>query len=54
LKEGLAGFEKLVALGDERLQELNARAPDFQNSDDMPTLEFRRLPGKVGLFYSNN
>ncbi|MFL5356082.1 spermidine synthase [Archangium sp.] len=54
LKEGLAGFEKLVALGDKRLAELNAKAPDFQNSDDMPTLEFRRLPGKVGLFYSNN
>ncbi|KFA87676.1 fused MFS/spermidine synthase [Archangium violaceum] len=54
LENGLAGFEELIALGDEKLQELASRAPEFQNSDDMPTLEFRRLPGKVGLFYSNN
>ncbi|QRK04939.1 fused MFS/spermidine synthase [Archangium violaceum] len=54
LKDGLAGFEKLIAVGDERLQELAARAPEFRNSDDMPSLEFRRLPGKLGLFHSNN
>jgi spermidine synthase len=54
LENGLAGFEELIALGDEKLQELASRAPEFRNSDDMPTLEFRRLPGKVGLFYSNN
>ena len=54
LENGLAGFEELIALGDEKLQELAARAPEFQNSDDMPALEFRRLPGKLGLFYSNN
>ncbi|AKJ02070.1 spermidine synthase [Archangium gephyra] len=54
LDNGLAGFEELIALGDEKLQELASRAPEFRNSDDMPTLEFRRLPGKVGLFYSNN
>jgi spermidine synthase len=51
---GLAGFERLVAVGDETLKELSLREPAFRNSDDMPSLEFRRLPGQLGLFYSNN
>ncbi|HYI02112.1 fused MFS/spermidine synthase [Hyalangium sp.] len=54
IQDGLPGFEKLIALGDETLKELSSRAPAFRNSDDMPTLEFRRLPGQLGLFYSNN
>lgn len=53
LKGGLEGFEKLIAMGDEKIHELDALTPDFRNSDDMPTLEFRRLAG-LGLFYSNN
>ena len=54
IANGLAGLEKLVAMGDQKLEELSARAPAFRNSDDMPALEFRRLPGRLGLFYSNN
>jgi spermidine synthase len=54
LDGGLAGFEKLIALGDDELRELASRAPEFRISDDMPTLEFRRIPGQLGLFYSNN
>ncbi|WP_224366203.1 fused MFS/spermidine synthase [Hyalangium versicolor] len=54
IKDGMAGFERLVAMGDESLKELSSRAPEFENSDDMPVLEFRRLPGQVGLFHSNN
>ncbi|MBN1210880.1 MAG: fused MFS/spermidine synthase [Myxococcaceae bacterium] len=54
IRGGLAGFEQLVAEGDEKLRELSSRAPAFRNSDDMPALEFRRLPGKLGLLYSNN
>jgi predicted membrane-bound spermidine synthase len=54
IQDGLAGFERLVALGDETLKELASRAPAFRNSDDMPALEFRRLPGQLGLFYTNN
>ncbi|WP_224243802.1 fused MFS/spermidine synthase [Hyalangium gracile] len=54
IQDGLAGFERLVLMGDETLQELSSRSPAFYNSDDMPALEFRRLPGQLGLFYSNN
>jgi len=54
IQDGLMGFERLVLLGDETLKELSSRAPAFRNSDDMPALEFRRLPGQLGLFYSNN
>ncbi len=54
IQDGLAGFERLVVLGDETLKELASRAPAFRNSDDMPALEFRRLPGQLGLFYTNN
>ncbi|MFL5350248.1 MAG: fused MFS/spermidine synthase [Hyalangium sp.] len=54
IKDGLAGFERLVLLGDETLKDLSSRTPAFRNSDDMPSLEFRRLPGQLGLFYSNN
>jgi spermidine synthase len=54
IADGLAGFEKLVAAGDEKLKQLASRAPAFRNSDDMPALEFRRLPGRLGLLYSNN
>jgi spermidine synthase len=54
IQDGLAGFERLVAMGDETLKELHSRAPAFRNSDDKPALEFRRLPGQLGLFYTNN
>ncbi len=51
IKDGLAGFERLVAMGAEGAVLASAA---FRNSDDMPSLEFRRLPGQLGLFYSNN
>ncbi|MET0403738.1 MAG: fused MFS/spermidine synthase [Cystobacter sp.] len=54
IPDGLEGFERLVAVGDETIERLSAEEPSFYNSDDMPALEFRRLPGKLGLFYSNN
>src|SRR5262249_29014693 len=54
IANGLAGLEKLVAMGDQKLAELSSHPPAFRNSDDMPALEFRRLPGRLGLFYSNN
>ncbi len=44
---------KLLKFGDGAMSVLDAREPDFLNSDDFPHLEFRRS-GKVDTFFSNN
>jgi len=44
--------ERLLAMGDRRVAELEEQPPDFINSDDFPHLEFRRSD-RVDLFFTN-
>jgi hypothetical protein len=44
--------ERLLAIGDRQIAEMEKRAPDFINSDDFPHLEFRRSD-RVDLFFTN-
>jgi predicted membrane-bound spermidine synthase len=44
--------ERLLAIGDRQIAEMEKRAPDFINSDDLPHLEFRRSD-RVDLFFTN-
>jgi spermidine synthase len=43
---------RMLAAGDRFVEEIEAREPDFLNSDDFPHLEFRRSK-RVPLFFSN-
>jgi spermidine synthase len=54
LESGLADMDRLLAIGDERIASLRAEPEWFENSDVRPYLEFRRIPGKLGLFYTHN
>ena len=44
--------ERLLAIGDQQIAEMEKQAPDFINSDDFPRLEFRRSD-RIDLFFTN-
>jgi predicted membrane-bound spermidine synthase len=48
----IENVERLLAIGDQQIVELEKREPEFVNSDDFPYLEFRRSDA-VGLFFTN-
>lgn len=50
---GLDELEKLIAEGDRKVEALMAQPALFRDSDEEPVLEFRRIPGRLGMFYSN-
>jgi spermidine synthase len=54
LENGLADMDRLLAMGDARIASLRSETEWFENSDVRPYLEFRRIPGKLGLFYTHN
>jgi spermidine synthase len=53
LEDGLDGLDRLQAKGDARIAELETVPNWFENSDVMPYLEFRRIPGELGFFYTH-
>lgn len=44
--------QRLLAMGDQDIAEMEKQVPDFINSDDFPHLEFRRSD-RVDLFFTN-